>query len=874
MRRRIASLAHMVLTVALAGFATHAHAAQGRLGHEVVPTFESIRLVVDAARKDYTGSVEIQLAVREATSSFRLHARDMTIRRVGLRSGRAPVAVTHRADSAGVLVLEASKPLEPGAHTLTIDFANDFDTRAGSLYRVESEGESYTFTQFEPNQARAAFPCWDEPEFKIPFQVSLVVPKAHVAVSNTPILRETVTGAQKTVVFKPTAPLPTYLLAMATGPLERVLIPGMSVPGGVVTPRGKTRLADEAVRITPPILAALEQYFGSRYPYEKLDLIAVPEFAAGAMENPGAITYRDGLLLVDPATASLGQRLGLAATTAHELAHIWFGDLVTLQWWDDLWLNESFATWMGSRITNEVFPQYNLPVLDVPDRESPMGTDARLSTNAVRKPVGAADNLDRLFDELAYQKGRSVLGMLETWLGPETFRRGVLDYLRAHEWKNAEGTDFWTALSAASGRDVGVVASAFLDQEGVPLVRAEVLPDGKVRLRQQRFLNYGLQAPKPLKWKIPVTLKYSDGRNTFTQSVLLESDEQMVTLESSRAPAWIHPNAGERGYYRWWVPAPMMKRLAESAASSLDARERVGFLGNAGALLDAGELPGGEWANLLTLFANDPQPEVISAVIGGVYTIHDAFLTPDLKVTFATYVQQTLGPALRRFGLEKTAGEGEAVSLMRPGLLYALGAHGNDAAVLAHARGLAQAYLKDPSTMDATLAGTALSLTARHGDAALFEELKGRFESTRIPGERGRYLSALGSFRSPALIERALDYALQGPLRPQEIFTVPRNVAENEELKDRTWRWFTENYAAIVSRIPEFYVPSLPYTASGCSAKRLEAARTFFAAPEHSPPGTREEFARMADGVSDCVSLREREGRAVAQYLNQQAAPK
>jgi peptidase M1-like protein/ERAP1-like protein len=862
-----------LLGAALAASAVVGYAAvNNRLERDVLPTFESVRLKVDPSRPDYSGAVHIDLTVVTPTPTFRLYAKDMDVIKVTLAGPAGEIATRTAAGDGGQLVVTAEQPLAAGSYGLDIDFQNDFDIKANSLYRLKSGEDWYCFTQFEADAAREAFPCWDEPEFKIPFQLTVTVPEKSETVSNTPIEKSTTIGGQKTVVFKRTPPLPSYLVALATGPLEFVPIPGMSVPGRVVTVRGSSKLAGEAVRITPPLLAALEKYFGRPYPYEKLDLLALPEFAAGAMENAGAITFRDEILLVDPATATIRQRYGLASITAHEMAHMWFGDLVTMAWWDDVWLNESFASWMGDKVTHEVFPQYNTPVRELAGTQRAMETDARLSTRAIRQSVDAFANFDRLFDELAYEKGQSVLGMLENWIGPDVFRRGVLQYLKTYEWKNASGSDLWGALSAASGQDITAATTSFLDQGGVPLVSAELQPGGKVRLRQQRFLNFGVEAPRPTSWKIPVTLKYSDGHQTWTQSVLLSEAEQIVSLDKTASPTWVHPNANERGYYHWSVPPAMLQLIAAGASQSLDTRERVGFLHNLSALLDAGQLHGDEYLRTLALFTGDTRPEVIGAVLNGLEKVHDVFITPDLRGAYAIYVRRMLRPPLKRFGLTRSKGEAEPVSLMRPTLLATLGVDGNEGEIMSWARLTARRYLDHPDSVDASIVGVALNLAARDGGLALFDEYRARFETTKIPSERARFLNALGHFRQGEMVERTLDYALTGPLRPQEIFVIPRNLAENEELKDRNWHWLKSGYRTIVKRIPPFYISDLPSFAECCRTERIEEAKAFFGTPETNLPGTQEELAKVIDSINDCVRLGEREGQAVGRFLVQSAS--
>ncbi len=844
-------------------------APNNRLDRDVVPVTQSVRLRLDPARPDFSGSVRFDLAVTAPVESFRLYALDLDVIAVRLTGPAGPVTIAHEAGAAGQLLVRAGAPLAVGAYGLEIDFGNQFSTRANGLYRVKSGEDWYCYTQFEAKEARKAFPCWDEPAFKIPFQLTVTVPEKCTAVSNTPVEKETVAGGQRTVVFRRTPPLPTYLVAIAAGPFDYLPIRGLSVPGRVVTVKGSAALGREAARVTPPLLAALEKYFGRPYPYAKLDLLAVPEFAAGAMENAGAITFREEILLVDPATAGVRQRQRLASTTAHELAHMWFGDLVTMDWWDDLWLNESFASWMGDKITHQVYPQYNLPVRELAGTQSAMNTDARLTTRPIRQSVDAFADFDRLFDELAYDKGQAVLGMLEQWIGAEAFRRGVIAYLTQHEWRNATGPDLWRALTDAAGHDVASVTLSFLDQGGVPLVRVEPLADGTVRLRQERFLNHGVRAPAPATWRIPVTLRYSDGRQVHTQQVMLTEPEQTVTLERAGAPAWIHPNAGERGYYRWWVPPAALQSLAAEAGRTMDTRERVGFLNNLAAMLDAGLLAGDEYLATLERFVDDPAPEVVTTLIGGLGKVQGALITPDLRGPFALTVRRMLRPSLQRFGMTPARGEPEAVSLMRPGLLTMLGVHGLDRDIQDWARLAARRYLVRPDSVAPSVAGVALELAARDGDGALYDAYRERFETTRIPSERSRFLAALGHFRNAELMERALDYAITGPLRPQEIFTIPGNMNENDELQERRWRWLLAGYKPIAKRIPPFQLSRLPNFAACCDTLRIPEAQAFFNYRDTNFPGTREELDQVIERIGDCAALRRRESNAVARYLLQ-----
>ncbi len=843
-------------------------AAAERLGRTVVPTFEAIRLDADRRKADYTGTARIELKVNAPTDAFRFHALDMDLKRITLRGSQGDVPVRHQAGERGIITVNASGTLTPGAYTLEIGFANNFDTHMNSFFKVESRGEPYLFTQFEPDMAREAFPCWDEPEFKIPFQLTLVVPKADLAVANTPVEKEAEEGARKTVVFRRTRPIPSYLVAFAAGPFETVPLPGMSVPGRVVFPRGQSHLTGETVKYTPVILGALEKYFGRAYPYEKLDLIAVPGFG-GAMENAGAVTFNDSLLLLDPQRNTLGQRANLVGVVAHELAHMWFGDLVTMQWWDDLWLNESFASWMGDKISEQVAPELGIQVAEISGANAAMMTDAHLSTGAMRRSISASDNLMQSFDDLAYPKGQRVLMMFEAWMGPDVFRRGIQEYLQAHEWGNARAADLWQSLSKAAGRDVGAAMSSFLDQAGVPLVSIEPAGANQVRISQQRFLNQGNTDARNTRWQVPVTLRFPDGSGgTKTQSVLLTQPSQTVRLDTAAAPAWVHPNAGENGYYRWKVSHDALAAMASDAARLLNTRERAGVVKNISALLDAGALEGPDFLRLVAQFSGDADPYVAGAVFDALEKIKKAFITPETADAFAAYVRRVVTPAVQRFGMKKQPGEPDAVSALRPRFYLLLAVEGKDQKVLAEAEKLAQAYLKDPASVDPPLAGTVLRLAALRGDEALFETYRRRFEAATIPADRGRFLRALGGFRDPKVVQHALKYTLEGPLRVTEINSIPFGIGSDLRYQDVPFHWMVENFDRLKKRMPDYAVASLPnFAVDSCSTEQLERAKKFFADPAHRVAGTDKTLRDLEEWVNLCVRRRAREAAAVTAYL-------
>ncbi|MDH3253292.1 MAG: M1 family metallopeptidase, partial [Ignavibacteria bacterium] len=614
-----------------------------------------------------------------------------------------------------------------------------------------------------------------------------------------------------------------------------------------------------------------ERYFGMPYPYDKLDLIATPENAMfNAMENAGAVTFREDIILRDSMSASIGWRRQLAATIAHELSHMWFGDLVTMAWWDDIWLNESFASWLGDKTTALLFPEYGVDLRQLHSAQYAMTVDAAPSAHAIRHKVGPGDNPTQSFDALSYAKGQAVLSMVEHWVGEDEFRRGILDYLKSHMWRNATASDLWGALSKYGGPDITRTMESFVDQSGLPLIELEAIQNGNVVLHQKRFLSSGKPDSSSSQWSIPIVLKYPDGDSTRTQRIVMKKGTETFALMTSTAPEWIHLNAGAIGYYRWSVPPEMIEHIARNSWKSLNLRERVGFINDLSIQLYAGLVHAPEYLELLKSLADDSAPEVITALVGEIFRFYDDFMVEEhqLERSFEPFICSTFEPALRRFGEQKQSGESESVSLMRPGLLSVLGFRGRHQKILRFADSLARAYMQNPSLVDPAVASLALSLAASQGNQGLFDAYREKFETTDDATERGRYLGALGCFIDSAIIGQALSYVLTGPLKAQELTTIPfvvRGVSPAQ--RDRVLQWLESSYDAIASRISPEFRSRLVWVADGSSIRRQENAQAFFEKPEHASVGWETEFAKVKDSILRRVRLREREGAELSEYL-------
>ncbi len=840
-----------------------------RLSRDVEPLAQAVELSLDPAKDDFSGRIRIDLLVHQRTSAFRLHALGPTFTSALLTdlAGRAlTLTATLTEADLGLVTLTAPAPIPPGTYTLTIAFNNTFNRTGVGIYKTISRGSPYLFTQLEARDARRAFPCWDEPAFKIPWQLTLTVPAALSAVTNSPVAQESSdpTVATKTLAFGRTPPMPSYLVALAVGPFEFVPVPGLSVPGRIITPQGQSALAAEASRISPAILARLEAYFGVPYPYAKLDQIAVPEFVFGGMENAGLITYTDTALLMDPAKPSFGARRGLANLIAHEMAHMWFGDLVTMSWWDDLWLNESFADWICAKMVNEAYPEYRIGLQQFNAIRGAMRSDSLPSVQAIRRPISARADPLQLIDEITYSKGKGILGMVESWIGPEKFRAAMRAYFTQHRWGNTTAADLWAAFDAASGENVSALLAGFIEQPGVPTVAFALAPGGKLSLTQKRFTNLG-DAPAPGRWHVPVVFTWSSRGNIQRERVLLTKETVTITIPALAEADWIYPNTGEAGYYRWSLPAEFNTRLARHAAK-LSTVERLGILDNASAVFNAGQLAGGDYLAFLAAFAPDPEPEITQKVAGALGAIRTTFVRDPQLPRFNALRSALLRPALTHIGLRPRAGEPAHLAPLRTTLLGVLGDSVADPEVLAYARELTTQFLHDPAAVDSGLANAALGVSALHGDASFYEAIQTALEKSTTPAARSTLIGTLGRFRETALVDRALAYSLTDKLNSTEFLTIVGGVSGNPDVGSRAVDWIIAHFDAIKTKAPAMYVDYL-INYAGNDLVTFEKLRAFLRDPSRVTPFAEKNIVKAGERFGLVTRLREKEQAHIDAYL-------
>jgi alanyl aminopeptidase len=847
----------------------------------VRPRGYTVHLTLDPREERFSGEVTIALTIDAATSYVVLHGRNLAVASaevsVGTQTMRAKVTtrMAHGAkEDPEELVLGFDRPLPAGKAELAIKYATLFNTQLRGLYRVKDGGAWYAFTQFESVDARRAFPCFDEPEFKTPFDLWLTVPSTMTAVANTPQIAATKdpSGKTTTLRFATSAPLPTYLIAIAVGTLEIREGQKSPVPIRLVTTPGKSKLGELALDASAAFLKLQGEYFGRPYPYEKLDIVAVPDFAAGAMENAGLVTFREELLLLDPAHASIGARRRMAGVVAHELAHQWFGNLVTMKWWDDVWLNEGFATWMQAKSCDAWQPSFGARIDLLGSKGSVMGADALPSARPVRWPVTDSDSILEAGGWTSYIKGSSVLTMLERWLGEETFRTGIRDYLKAHEHGNVTSDDLLAALGKASSMDVKGVASTFLDQSGVPLVRAELICEkGKktrLHLRQSQFRSLRREAaktaPPPRAWKIPVCTRFESKGGAKTRCTLLDGAEGELVLDES-CPAWVHPNADEAGYFRFALPKTELDALAK-ARTSLEARERVGLVTDVWALVTAGEVGVDTWLSMLTAFKGESTRAVIEPLIGTLESASAAVIDDASRPKFRAYVSSLLLPLGKSLGFDPKPGEDEDRKLLRRAVLGALGELADDPWTLAEAEKRAVAFLADPKSVDADTAMVAVRLASYRAKEKRLLELQAAIERATTPEERIASVTALGAMGDANLLRRALDLFLEGKIKIQDFRYLQIGATRRPEGRKLFHAWIEEHFDALKKRLPG--TGGLLWSAADtCDEKSRESAAKFFGERIHAIEGAARALEEALEVADACIALRAHEEARATKWL-------
>ena len=853
----------------------------GRLPALARPSRYDLDLTVDPSLPTFEGTASFELTLPEPTAHVVLHARDLTVVEATLtQNGETFPATTavrqaHGAREASEeLVVSLPDSLAAGTARLVIRYRGEFSTELSGLYRVQVDGRWYAFSDFEPTDARRAFPCFDEPSVKVPVRVRLTVPQDVGAFANMPeTSREDVVDTSRRVVtFAETPALPSYLVAFTVGPFDVLEGPTSPVPIRVLAPRGRSALGAYGARVAGEHLDILARYFARPYPFPKLDLVAVPDFQSGAMENPGLITFRDTALLLDEPRASARSRYHTASIVAHELAHQWFGNLVTMAWWDDLWLNEGFATWMATRVMDAWRPALGARIEAVDSAAWARYADALPTAHAIRQRVTSTGDAMASFDATTYSKGAAVIGMIESWIGETPFREGIRAYLAAHAGGNATAADLLGALSASAGQDVAPVAESFLDQVGVPIVRATLdcgpgLPP-RVTLAQSRFMFRPPAERDATRWNIPVCLRYDTAPQPRTQCVVLSDATATVALSgASRCPAWIDPNAGSRGYYLGATTAANTRALMRTPGA-LNTAARLDLLSNLEAQVLAGTQPITVWLEALTYLSRDPDAHLHERVANSMVTVRRWVVDADNQPGFARWVASVLRPLAQALGWRTHPGDFDVRRNARRAVLTSLGMLTDDVVARRSAEALAAEYLRVPATVDAEMATVALPVASRRLGGQRFAALQAALPTAATPQDRSLLLGSMVSFDDPALVRQAWALSLGEGIRLVDFRALFGRSDSNVRQPGMLAAWAQENWEAFERRHGRNVRHLLGSVGGLCEAGAIDRAVAFFGPRAEGFDGGARSFAMTVESARQCAAVRVRSRAAATAWFN------
>lgn len=851
-----------------------------RLLADVHPIAQRVTLEVDPERETYRGAVEIRLRLDVARRDLWLSSRGLQLERVvALGAGEPRPLRAELDDLVGVAHLLADADLPAGEVTVRIEFASRFETQLVGLFRLKTRAGWAAFTQFWQLDARRAFPCLDEPGFKIPWEVELVIPAGPMAFGNTPVVEERpLPDGRRSIRFAPTRPLPSYLVAFAVGSFDvasaSTLRPTAARPRPVeirvIAPGGRGADLKYAREVGPQLLGRLERWFGIPYPYGKLDHLAQQDHAFGAMENAGLITYSERALLLRENQTSGEDRRKVAETIAHESSHQWFGDWVTARWWEDLWLSESFATFVATEVVSGWRPALGSRISGLEETLEAMRNDELEGSRPIRTTMRTEGDLRAWDVAVLYPKGAAVLGMFEALLGPEAFRAGIRRYLRDHADGNATTEDLVSALSDRPA--VGTAFRTFLDQPGVPLVRGTLRCDAggaRLELSQERAMPLGSQAAQ-LRWQVPVCVRAESRRDPVC--TVLESETATLALPSARCPRWVHLNAGARGYYRWLLPSQGVDALLGSGWSALEAAER---LSAADALLSAaldGVLPADQVLSRTSRLLADPEAAVAGRAVEFLARARLFWSPPGGTPALQAFLRAELRPVLNRLGWTPRKGERPRASRLRAEVVELLALEAADPEVLSHAAALGRAWLGTegrvhPEAVPPDLRDTAARAAARAGDGATFDAFWIRLQSADDAATRETLTGALASFLQPELVTRARSLLLGSELRSAERQRILQVAAKTPELRADLTRWMIEHQQALAARFAEVGQQELPKSLVGCSPEEARAIGDGFAPLVRSVPSMQFQLRKAEERARVCGAVREVQAPALEGFL-------
>jgi puromycin-sensitive aminopeptidase len=829
-----------------------------RLPRTVLPRRYELTIEPDLDAARFTGEEAVAVEVVEATDEIVVNVKELDVAEAWVVVAGERIDCTFALDAERErMTVSAARQVPVGDANLHVRFGGALNDKLTGFYRsvyTDESGQQRVIgtTQFEATDARMAFPCWDEPDMKAVFAVTLVVKDDLLAISNAAEVERTPTGDGRVAIrFADTIPMSTYLVAFVVGPLEVTdAIDVRGTPLRVVHVPGKSHLAPFALDVGKFCLEYFADWYDIPYPGDKVDLIALPDFAAGAMENLGAITFREAVLLIDPAQSTQVELQRVADVVAHELAHMWFGDLVTMKWWNGLWLNEAFATFMELAAVDAFRPEWQRWAAFTNERAMAFAVDSLESTRPIEYPVLSPADADGMFDVLTYQKGASVLRMLQQFLGEEGFRAGIRLYLRSREYGNAETTDLWDAIEEATGEPVRHIMDTWIFQGGHPMVSVEAEGD-QVTLRQRIFRF--LATDDDRRWAVPLLARVGADKH----KVLVDAESATATMAG--AADGIVANAGGHGFYRVRYSPALLSALATKVAS-LAPVERALLVDDTWAAVLAGDTAAIDLLELLRGYRDETDPAVWSTISGAIGAL-DRVLAGDDRIAYQAYVRELAGPALSRLGWEPAAGEDELTRQTRQTLITLLGTIGADPEVRAKAR---EVYSSDDT--DPNVAAGSLTVVANVGTADDHGSFLATYKSSPSPQEQLRYLYALGAFPSTELAQETLHLTLTDTIRSQNAPFLIQLLLQNREVNELVWEFVKGEWDTINARFPDNTIPRLLGGVTTLNTPELaDDVRAFLAA--HPVPQAVKTIEQHLERLQVNVALRERESARLGEAL-------
>jgi aminopeptidase N len=846
-----------VLTLLVIGLLP-APSSAGRLPANAVPEHYDLAFTPDLAAETFEGRARIRVRLNEPSRSIALHAAELTIHeaRVETAGGAVTAAVTS-SEFIEQITLTLPSPVA-GLVTLDLRFTGTLNRRLRGFYISRTDRRKYAGTQFEATDARRAFPCFDEPAFKATFDVTLTINEGDIAISNGKLVSDTPgpRAGKHTVTFATTPRMSTYLVAMAVGDFKCLETRVEGTPVRVCAVPGKAELGAFAIAAIEHVLPWFNRYYGIPYPFGKLDVVALPDFAAGAMENTGAIFYRESFLLVDERRTSASGLKYVAFVMAHEIAHQWFGDLVTLQWWNDIWLNEGFANWAAVKAVDG-WRGWSFVHENAKETLDAMAVDSLATTRQVRTAVEGPREIEEAFDALTYDKASAVLRMVEHYVGEEPFREGVSAYLRAFSYRNATAEDFWRTLADTTDRPVDRMMASFIERPGVPQVDVRQRCESgstEIRLSQRRFVlgpeQDGVRAPGS--WTIPICFERPGASATCE---LLAEPQGSVTLPG--CSPWVHANDDGTGYYRVAYEAGAISAAAESGFKGLNDAEVLSLEADVWASVRDGVTGIASYLELCEALARTTEGRAaVAAIVPRFRFISERLVAPTDRETWQVWVRRLLQPIAADLGWTPRAGESSETRQLRAAVLDALGAFGGDPDVQRRAREMVLADLEGTRAPEPSLADTAYYVAAFSGGEDLFDKILKAVPSAATPDDYYRRQLALVEFRDPALVDRAFEYALSDAVRNQDAPRVIARLLANPAAEHRIWqalksRWTDVKRKTDISQGALQILRGVRFCEPGAATD----VQQFFSS--HSAPGTARAVPRAVEQIEVCVATKE-----------------